>query len=73
MTKTVPASAQAADLHYKKEDMGALVGVPYFCYIEMYIKTATTIDEQIDKLKKRGMNISTTPAKLLPDRDCNNR
>ena len=54
--RQVPASAQAADLHYKKEDLGASLGVPFFNFC-MYIKTATTIDEQIAKLKKRGMTI----------------
>ena len=53
----MPASAQAADLHSKKEERERLLGVPFFILM-MKQKTATTVAEQIEKLKKRGMAIS---------------
>ena len=56
----MPASAQAADLHFKKEDLGAYFWTfPFFDKtIIVFVKTATTIDEQIAKLKERGMQIA---------------
>lgn len=52
----MPASAQAADLHLKKEDLGApLYDATFFNIYCM--KTATTIVEQINRLKQRGIII----------------
>ncbi len=53
----MPASAQAADLHSKKEDTGDVLMASPFLIINP-MKTATTLDQQITKLKERGMCIT---------------
>lgn len=64
----MPASAQAADLHSKKVAWERSLSVPFFI-ITMTMKTATTIDEQIEKLKGRGLQIDNEKkaAEVLAD------